>query len=85
MNGLLQNESISRLSFEISNSNKKECLTINCRNFHSIGLSKFRKNAEDGQRQICYYNRNKKDKSFNRFLALRKQNSGENIIFEKKI
>ena len=34
--------------------------------------------------QICYYNSNKKDKSLDRFLALRKQNAGETIIFEIK-
>ena len=75
---------LNKLYFEISNSNKKECLTIDCRNFNSIGPSKFRTNAEDGQRQICYYNRNKKDKLFNRFLALRKQDAGENITLKQK-
>ena len=68
---------LNRLYFEISNSNKKECLTIDCRNFNLAGQSKFRTNADNGERQICYYNRNKKDKSFNRFLALRKQKAGE--------
>ena len=73
-----------RLYFEISNSNKKDCLTIDCRNFNSLGPSIFRTNAESGTRQICYYNRNKSDKSFNRFLVIRKQNAGKNIIFEIK-
>ena len=76
---------LNRLYVEISYSNKKECLTIDCHNFNSIEPSKFRRNAEDRQHQICYYNSNNKDKSFNRFLALRKQNASENIIFEKKI
>ena len=74
---------LNRIYFEISNSNEKKCLTINCHNFNSIEPSKFRTNAEDGQHQICYYNRNKRDK-FNRLLALRKQNAGKNIIFEIK-
>ena len=75
---------LNRLYFEISNSNKKECLAMDCCNFNSIWSSKFRTNAEDGQRQICYYNRNKKDKLFNRFLVLRKQGTRENMIFEIK-
>ena len=37
---------LNRLYFEISNSNKKECLTIDCRNFNSIGPSKYRTSAE---------------------------------------
>ena len=75
---------LNRLYFEISNSNKKSCLTIACRNFNSLGPSKFRTNAESATEHICYYNRNKKDKSFNRFLARRKQSTGESIIFEIK-
>ena len=56
-----------QLYFEISNSNKKSCITIDCRNFNSLGLSKFRTNAESGTEQICYYNTNRKDKPFNCF------------------
>ena len=63
---------------------KKSCLTIDCHNFNSLGSLKFRTNAESGTEQICYYNRNTKDKSFNRFLALRKQTTNESIIFEIK-
>ena len=48
----------------------------------TLGPSKFRNNAESGTEQICYYNRNQKDKSFNRFLALRKETANESIIFE---
>ena len=58
---------LNRLYFEVSNSNKKSCLTINCRNFNSLGPSKFRTNAENITEQIFYHNRNRKDKSFNRF------------------
>ena len=43
---------LNRPYFEISSSNKKECLTIDCRNFNSLGPSKFRTNAESGTRKI---------------------------------
>ena len=75
---------LNGLYFEISNSGKKECLTIDCRNFNLIGPSKFRTSAESDTPQIFYCNRNKKDKSFNKFLALRNQNAGEDITFEIK-
>ena len=75
---------LNRFYFEISNSGKKECLTIDCCNFNSIGPSKYRTSAESNTRQICYYNRNKKDKLFNRFLSERKQQASENITFEIK-
>ena len=75
---------LNRLYFEISNSNKKNCLTIDFRNFNSLGPPKFRTNAESGTEQICYYNRNRKDKSFNQFLALRKKTANDSITFEIK-
>ena len=75
---------LNRLYFEISNSNRKGCLTIDFRDFNSLGLSKFKTDAESGTEQICYYNRNRKDKSFNRFLALRKETTKGSIIFEIK-
>ena len=61
---------LNRLYFEISNSGKKACLSIDCRNFNSIGPSKYRTSAESDTRQICYYNQNKTDKLFNRFLSV---------------
>ena len=44
--------------------------------------ARFRTGADNDNEQVCYYNRNKKDKAFNYFLALRKQTPTANkIIF----
>ena len=51
------------------------------RHVNSLGLSKFRTGAENDKEQICYYNYKKKDRMFNRFLAIRKQTSTSEIIF----
>ena len=64
---------INRLYFDISNSNKKQCLTIDTRDVNDLGPAKFRTHTGDNREQICYYNRNKRYKSFNSFLAVRKQ------------
>ena len=72
---------INRLYFEISNSTEKKCLTIDTSDVNNLGLSKFRTGAENGHLQICYFNCSKKDKTFNRFLALRKEASADEIIF----
>ena len=56
-------------------------MTINTRNVNNLGLSKFRTDAENGHKQICYFNRSKKDKVFNRFLAVRKETCADEIIF----
>ena len=65
-----QNVWINRLYFEISNSRQKRCLTIDTRDINDLGPAKF-----SGTEQICYYNRNKKDTTFNSFLAVRKETS----------
>ena len=51
----------------MSNSTKKQCLTIDTRDVKDLGLSKLK--------QICYCNCNKRHTSFNSFLALRKHKS----------
>ena len=66
---------INRLYYDISNSSEKQCLTIDTRDVNDLGPAKFRTRVDSNQEQICYYNRNKRDTSFNSFLAVRKQTS----------
>ena len=71
---------IDWLYFEISNSTQKQCLTIDTRDVNDLGPAKFQ--TDNNKEQICYYNRNKRDTSFNSFLAVRKQTSSTSeIIF----
>ena len=72
---------INCLYSEISNSSKKQCLTINMRHVNDLGPSKFRTGAENDKEQICYYNYNKKDRAFNLFLAVRKQTLTDAAFF----
>ena len=51
------------------------------RNENDLEPEKFRTEAEIDKEQVCYYNYNKKDRAFNRFLAVRKQTSTDAIIF----
>ena len=66
---------INRLYFDISNSTKKQCLTIDTRDVNNLRSVKFMTHADSNQEQICYYNLNKRDTSFNSFLTMRKQTS----------
>ena len=71
---------INKLYFDISNSKLKQCLTIDTREVNDLGPGKFRTQANSGTEQICYYNRNKKDTSFNSFLATRQETSSPSEI-----
>ena len=66
---------VNKLYFEISNSKVKQCLTIDTRDINDLGPGKFRTQTDNRAEQICYYNRNKKDTTFNSFLAKQKETS----------
>ena len=65
----------NRLYSQISYSRQKQCLTIDTHDVNDLGTAKFRRRADIRSEQLCYYNRNKKDSSFNSFLAVRKETS----------
>ena len=56
-------------------------MTIDIRHVNNLGSSKFRTSAQNDKEQTCYFNYNKKDRAFNRFLAVRKETSANKIIF----
>ena len=57
-------------------------MTIETRETNHLGPAKFRTQADNNTEQICYYNRNKKDKTFNSFLVVRKHTqTADKIIF----
>ena len=57
-------------------------MTIDTREANHLGPAKFRTQADNDTEQICYYNRNKKDKTFNSFLVVRKHTqAADKIIF----
>ena len=59
----------------------KKRRAIEARDVNYLGPSKFRTGAKNGKEQIYYYNRNKKNKVYNKFLAIRKETSASDIIF----
>ena len=57
-------------------------MTIDIRDVNDLGPLRFRTQTNNNQEQIFYYNQNKRDKTFNCFLALRIQTSAtDKIIF----
>ena len=71
---------LSKLYFDKSASKQKQCLTVDTRTVKDLGPGKFRTQTDNGIKQICYYNRNKSDTSFNSFLSTRKQTSEKGAI-----
>ena len=71
---------INRLYYNISTSRQRQCLTIDTRDVNKLGRGKFRTQADNDTEQICCYNRNKSDISFNSFLATREETSQTDAI-----
>ena len=71
---------INKLYFDISTSKEKQCLTVDTQPIKDLGPGKFRTLADNGQEQICYYNRGKSDTHFSSFLAKGKQTSLDSDI-----
>ena len=64
---------LNKLYFQISNSKEKKCFTIDTRDINEFGPGKFRTSADNGEEQICYFNKNKSDTHFTSFFAKRTQ------------
>ena len=47
---------INQLYFDRSNSSKKQCWTIDTRDANGLGPAKFRTQADNNRKKICYYN-----------------------------
>ena len=62
---------INRLFIEIANKSQKVCLTIDCSNTNRDGPSRFRSNADNPDKQVCYFNSPADEQVYNEFIARR--------------
>ena len=76
---------LNKLYFQISNSQERKCLTIDTRDVNKFEPGKCRTNANDGEEQMCYFNKNKGDTHFSSFLSQRCQAEPINFSIVKQI
>ena len=60
-------------------------MTIDTRDVNKFGPGKFRTNANNGEEQTCYFNRNKSDAHFSSFLSQSSQAEPINFSIVKHI
>ena len=60
---------INRLFIELANKSKKVCLTLDCSN--RDGPSRFRSDADNPDKQVCYFNSPTDEQVYNEFIARR--------------
>ena len=62
---------INRLFIELANKNGKVCLTLDCSNTNRDGPSRFRSEADNPDKQVCYFNTVADEQVYNEFIAKR--------------
>ena len=62
---------INRLFIELANKNEKVCLTLDCSNTNRDGPSRFRSEADNPDKQVCYFNTVADEQVYNEFIAKR--------------
>ena len=68
----------------MANDNEKTCLTIDCSGINKNGPGRFRTEANNPDKQVCYFNRQKNDQMFNVFTSTRtnQQETEKGIYFQ---
>ena len=75
---------LTRLFIELANSNEKHCLTIDCSFVNKNRPGRFRMQADNPEKQVCYFAKLNDDEFFNTFLSNRiKATEFENKIYFK--
>ena len=62
---------INRLFIELANRDQKVCLTLDCSNTNRDGPSRFRTEADNPEKQVCYFNTPNDEQVYNEFIAKR--------------
>ena len=62
---------INRLFIELANKSQKVCLTLDCSNTNRDGPSRFRSDADNPDKQVCYFNSRTDEQVYNEFIARR--------------
>ena len=72
---------LNRLFIELANKSQKVCLTLDCSNTNRDGPSRFRSDADNPDKQVCYFNSPTDEQVYNEFIARRiKSKDFENEI-----
>ena len=62
---------INRLFIELANKSQKVCLTLDCSNTNRDGPSRFRSEADNPDKQVCYFNTPTDEQVYSEFIARR--------------
>ena len=62
---------LHRVFTDLANTNKRNCLTIDCSGVNKNGPGRYRTQADNLDKQVCYFNKTRNDEFYNVFISER--------------
>ena len=73
---------LNRVFADLANTDESHCLTINCSGVNKNDPCRYRTEADDPEKQVCYFNKPRNDELYNLFISNRiKTGNGSNSIY----
>ena len=62
---------LNRVFADLANTNERYCLTIDCSGVNKNGPGRYRTQADDPEKKVCYFNKPSDDELYNVFISNR--------------
>ena len=75
---------LSRVLANLANTDERHCLTIDCSGVNKNGWGRYRTQAGDPEKQVCYFNKPHDNELYNVFISnrIKTENFSNNIYFK---
>ena len=73
-----------RVFSDLANTDEQHCLSIDCSGVRKNGPGRYRTQADDPEKQVCYLNKPRDDESYNVFISnrIKTENFSNGIYFK---
>ena len=62
---------LNKVFTDLANTDKRYCLTTDCNRVNKNGPGRYRTQADDPEKQVCYFNKPNDDELYNIFISNR--------------
>ena len=75
---------LNRVFADLASTDEWHCLTIDCSDVNKNGPSRYRIQADDPEKQVCYFNKPRDDELYNVFISnrIKTENFSNSIYFK---
>ena len=75
---------LNRVFSDLANTDEQHCLTIDCSGVNKNSAGRYRTQAYDPEKQVCYFNKSHNDELYNLFISnrIKTENFSYGIYFK---